>query len=46
MNDLIDENPSEQPDFRRYLGIARRRQMQFIIPLFIGWLLVWDRAGF
>lgn len=44
MNDLIDENPSEQPDFRRYLGIARRRQMQFIIPLFIGWLLVWGSS--
>ena len=44
MLDLPDEQVSEQPDFRRYLNIARRRQLQFVLPLFVGWLLVWGSS--
>jgi len=28
-------------DLPRYLGIIRRRHMQFLIPLLLGWLLIW-----
>ncbi|MGA8764161.1 MAG: hypothetical protein WB562_14940 [Candidatus Sulfotelmatobacter sp.] len=28
-------------DFQRYLAIARRRHMLFLIPLLLGWLAVW-----
>lgn len=44
MLDLPVETTSEQPDFRRYLNIARRRQMQFVVPLFLGWLIVWGSS--
>jgi len=28
-------------DLERYLGIVRRRHMQFLIPLVVAWLLIW-----
>jgi succinoglycan biosynthesis transport protein ExoP len=28
-------------DLERYLGIIRRRHMQFLIPLVAGWLIIW-----
>lgn len=30
------------PDFQRYLDIARRRYLHFLLPLFVGWLAVWS----
>jgi polysaccharide biosynthesis transport protein len=41
MVDDLEEKSSEGLDLQRYLGIVRRRHMQFLIPLFIGWVLVW-----
>ena len=41
MVDDLDENSSEGPDLQHYLGIARRRHLHFLIPLFIGWAVVW-----
>src|SRR5215469_15142291 len=35
------EEKSEGLDFQRILGIVRRRHLQFLIPLFFGWLIVW-----
>lgn len=40
MADHLEEQQSERPDFGRFVGIARRRHMQFLIPFFLGWLLV------
>jgi len=40
MVDDLDEK-TEGFDLQRYLGIARRRHLQFLIPLFIGWIAVW-----
>jgi hypothetical protein len=37
----MEEQESTQPDFERYLDVARRRHMYFLVPLFLGWLLVW-----
>src|SRR6202789_2142891 len=28
-------------DLAHYMGIVRRRHMEFLIPLFVGWALVW-----
>jgi polysaccharide biosynthesis transport protein len=41
MTDNLDEQTSEGFDLQHYLGIARRRYLQFLVPLFIGWALVW-----
>src|SRR5271168_815922 len=31
-------------DLEHYLGIVRRRHMQFLIPLLAGWLLIWGMS--
>jgi polysaccharide biosynthesis transport protein len=41
MEEISEERNSEGPDLQRYLGIVRRRHVQFLIPLFLGWLVVW-----
>ncbi len=41
MADTTEEQTSEMPDFQRYLDIARRRYLQFLLPLLAGWLMVW-----
>ena len=33
-------------DFQRYLNIARRRHIHFLIPAFLGWLVVWGSSWF
>ncbi len=33
-------------DLQRYLNIARRRHMQFLVPAFLGWLVVWGSSWF
>lgn len=41
------EETEEQPqqfDFRRYTDIIRRRYMFFLVPLLIGWALVWGAS--
>jgi polysaccharide biosynthesis transport protein len=40
---MVDEleEQSEGLDIPRYLGIVRRRHIHFLIPLFIGWIVVW-----
>jgi polysaccharide chain length determinant protein (PEP-CTERM system associated) len=43
MSDELDEKP--QPfDLQHYLGIVRRRHLHFLIPLFVGWILVWTAS--
>src|ERR1035438_8425951 len=44
MVDDLDENSTGGFDLRHYLGIVRRRHMQFLIPLFVGWALVWGAS--
>jgi polysaccharide biosynthesis transport protein len=41
MAEAFEEQQSQGLDLERYLSIARRRHLQFLIPLFIGWLAVW-----
>ena len=35
------EEKSEGFDLQRYLGVVRRRHLHFLIPLFLGWAMVW-----
>src|ERR1700691_2796458 len=41
--DLEERNPAGF-DLPHYLGIVRRRHMQFLIPLLLGWLAVWGAS--
>src|SRR5579864_4820123 len=44
MVDDLEEQSSEGFDLQRYVGIVRRRHLQFLIPLFLGWALVWGAS--
>ena len=40
VDDLEEKNPAGF-DLQHYLGVVKRRHLQFLVPLFAGWLLVW-----
>jgi len=44
MAEVLEEQKSESFDLQRYLGIARRRHLHFLIPLFLVWLAVWGAS--
>jgi polysaccharide chain length determinant protein (PEP-CTERM system associated) len=44
MPELIEEQESTQLDFERYIDIARRRHVYFLLPLFLGWIVVWSAS--
>ena len=41
MVDDLEEQKSEGLDLQKYLGIVRRRHLHFLVPFFLGWLVVW-----
>jgi polysaccharide biosynthesis transport protein len=41
MAEALQEQDLQNFDPERYLGIARRRHLHFLIPMFVGWLAVW-----
>ena len=41
MVDDLEEKSSAGLDLQHYLGVVRRRHIHFLIPLFLGWALVW-----
>jgi polysaccharide chain length determinant protein (PEP-CTERM system associated) len=41
VSEVPEEQQSERPDVQRYLNAARRRHMHFLMPLLLGWLIVW-----
>jgi succinoglycan biosynthesis transport protein ExoP len=41
MVDDLDETGSKGFDLQHYLGIVRRRHLQFLIPVILGWAVVW-----
>lgn len=41
MVDNLEEQTGEGLDIPRYLGILRRRHLHFLIPMFLGWIVVW-----
>ncbi len=44
MAETLEEREIERPDIRSYLGVVRRRHLQFLIPLFLGWFVVWGAS--
>jgi polysaccharide biosynthesis transport protein len=44
VDELEEEKSSEGFDLQHYLGIVRRRHMQFLLPLLAGWLMVWGAS--
>jgi polysaccharide chain length determinant protein (PEP-CTERM system associated) len=44
MADDLDEKNPEGFDLTHYLGVARRRHLHFLIPLFVGWVVVWGAS--
>ncbi len=44
MAEMAEEQGSGGLDLQRYLNIAQRRHMQFLVPAFVGWLLVWSAS--
>ena len=44
MEEIYEEQNSEGLDVERYLEIVRRRHIHFLIPLFVGWLIVWGTS--
>jgi polysaccharide chain length determinant protein (PEP-CTERM system associated) len=41
MPEDVEEQPRKPFDLSKYVDLVRRRHMQFLIPLLLGWLLVW-----
>ncbi len=44
MPELIEEQESTQFDHERYLNLVRRRHVFFLVPMLLGWLLVWGAS--
>lgn len=44
MVEELEESSSESLDIQKYLGIARRRHLHFLIPFFFGWVVVWSAS--
>ena len=46
MAEAFEEQEAQPLDLGRYVDLVRRRHIQFLIPLFVGWLLVWGSCWF
>jgi len=44
MEEISEEQNSERTDIEHYLNIIRRRHIHFLVPLFLGWLVVWGAS--
>jgi succinoglycan biosynthesis transport protein ExoP len=44
MEGISEERSSEGFDLQRYLGVIRRRHVHFLVPLFLGWIIVWGAS--
>jgi polysaccharide biosynthesis transport protein len=44
MTDELEDQGGEGLDVQRYLGIVKRRHLHFLIPLLIGWAVVWSAS--
>jgi polysaccharide chain length determinant protein (PEP-CTERM system associated) len=46
MAEHFEEQETQALDLGRFVDLVRRRHIQFLIPLFLGWLLVWGSSWF
>ena len=44
MVDQLEEKPGESINLQQYVDVIRRRHMYFLIPFFVGWLVVWSAS--
>jgi len=44
MVDELEDKPGEGLNLQQYVGVIRRRHMYFLIPFFLGWLVVWGAS--
>src|SRR6266852_1816222 len=44
MDEDFEQQCSRDFNLQHYLGVARRRHLQFLIPLLLGWLVVWGAS--
>src|SRR5271169_2565113 len=44
MVDDLEEQSPESIDIQHYLGVVRRRHLHFLIPVFLGWAIVWGAS--
>src|SRR5271156_4860314 len=44
MVDEFEEKPGEGINLQQYVDLIRRRHMYFLVPFFIGWLVVWSAS--
>jgi succinoglycan biosynthesis transport protein ExoP len=44
MVDELEEKSREGPNLQQYMGVIRRRRLLFLIPFFLGWLVVWSAS--
>ena len=44
MAEVLGEQELVRPDLQSLLGIVRRRHLYFLIPLFLGWFVVWGAS--
>jgi len=44
MPEVPEEQKSESFDIKKYVDVVRRRHIQFLIPLFLGWIMVWGAS--
>src|SRR6202012_1314079 len=46
MPEEFEQETAQGFDVGRVLDIVRRRHLQFLLPLFVGWLVVWGSSWF
>jgi polysaccharide chain length determinant protein (PEP-CTERM system associated) len=44
MAEISEEHDSTRPDIQHYLNIVHRRHIHFLVPLFLGWIVVWGAS--
>jgi succinoglycan biosynthesis transport protein ExoP len=44
MVDELEEKPGEGLNLQQYVDVLRRRHMYFLIPFFLGWLVIWSAS--
>ena len=46
MSEDFEAQESQPVDLSRIVDLVRRRHLQFLVPLFLGWILVWGSSWF
>jgi succinoglycan biosynthesis transport protein ExoP len=44
MEEIYEQQKSEGLDIQHYLQVVRRRHIHFLLPVFLGWLVVWGAS--